>query len=131
MITKCQQHHQGIAFPEQDSSALLASIFDSPNNVIIFAWDKNYNYLGYNKAHVIEMKHLYNSDIENACHGLEKATHLTQQLLTGNFSVFHYWLLIACWATFTATPLLMGASMSHSTVSKALKQNKMFFRLLA
>jgi PAS domain S-box-containing protein len=48
----------------QESNALLSSILESPDNIIMFALDKNYKYLSFNHAHVKEMKHIYGVDIE-------------------------------------------------------------------
>jgi len=48
----------------QESSSLLSSIINSPDNMLMFALDKNYNYLSFNKAHAKEMKYIYNTDIE-------------------------------------------------------------------
>ncbi|MCP4136867.1 MAG: PAS domain S-box protein, partial [bacterium] len=48
----------------QKSNSLLHSIIESPDNIIMFALDKNYNYLSYNKAHANEMKYIYDADIE-------------------------------------------------------------------
>ncbi|MBT3242377.1 MAG: PAS domain S-box protein [Bacteroidetes bacterium] len=46
------------------SNALLSSILESLDNVIMFALDANYRYLSFNKAHVKEMKYIYDADIE-------------------------------------------------------------------
>ncbi len=48
----------------QRSNSLLSSIIESPDNIIIFALDTNYNYLNFNMAHVKRMKEAYNVDIE-------------------------------------------------------------------
>ncbi|MBF0379542.1 MAG: PAS domain S-box protein [Magnetococcales bacterium] len=48
----------------QKSNSLLTSIIESPESVIMFALDKSYNYLSYNKAHVRTMKLVYDADIE-------------------------------------------------------------------
>ncbi len=59
-ITKQKQAEKKI----QTSNSLLSSIIESPDNIIIFALDTNYNYLSFNNAHVIEMKKVYGADIE-------------------------------------------------------------------
>ncbi|MFK5856528.1 MAG: PAS domain S-box protein, partial [Bacteroidota bacterium] len=48
----------------QKSNSLLSSIIESPDNVIMFALDLDYKYLSFNKAHIKEMKLIYDSDIE-------------------------------------------------------------------
>lgn len=48
----------------QESNALLSSIIESPDNVIMFAIDRSYNYIGFNNAHKKEMKLLFDADIE-------------------------------------------------------------------
>lgn len=48
----------------QESNSLLSSILESPDNIIMFALDTNYNYLSYNKAHEKEMKNIYGADIK-------------------------------------------------------------------
>ena len=48
----------------QKSNSLLSSILESPDNIIMFAMDTNYNYLSFNKAHAREMKAIYDIDIE-------------------------------------------------------------------
>lgn len=63
-ITKQKQSEQAI----QESNSLLTSIIESPDNVIMFALDLNYNYLGFNKAHIKEMKFIYDTDIEIGKH---------------------------------------------------------------
>lgn len=52
----------------QKSNSQLTSIIESPDNVIIFALDTNYNYLSFNQAHVKEMKLIYDADIEIGKH---------------------------------------------------------------
>ncbi|MBW2204779.1 MAG: PAS domain S-box protein, partial [Deltaproteobacteria bacterium] len=52
----------------KESNSLLSSIMDSPDNVIMFALDKGYNYLSFNKAHVKAMKYAYDADIEIGQH---------------------------------------------------------------
>lgn len=52
----------------QESNSLLTSIIESPDNVIMFALDLNYNYLWFNKAHIKEMKFIYDADIEIGKH---------------------------------------------------------------
>jgi len=47
-----------------ESLSLLSSIINSPDNIIMFALDVNYNYLSFNQAHVKEMKFIYDADIE-------------------------------------------------------------------
>ncbi len=59
-ITKQKQAENKI----QNSKSLLSSIIESPDNIIIFALDTNYNYLSFNNAHVVEMKKVYGADIE-------------------------------------------------------------------
>ena len=51
-----------------NSNSILTSIVESPDNVIMFALDTNYNYLGFNKAHEKEMKLIYDVDIERGKH---------------------------------------------------------------
>ncbi len=46
------------------SNSLLSSIINNPDNIIMFALDKRYNYLGFNESHAREMKSIYNADIE-------------------------------------------------------------------
>ena len=46
------------------SKLLLNAIIESPENLIIMAIDKNYNYLAFNKAHRDSMQFAYNSNIE-------------------------------------------------------------------
>ena len=48
----------------QRSSSLLSSVIESPENIIIFALDTNYNYLCFNLSHVKVMKKVYGVDIE-------------------------------------------------------------------
>ncbi len=48
----------------QRSNSLLTSIIESPDNVIMFSLDRNYDYLSFNQAHVKEMKRVYYADIE-------------------------------------------------------------------
>lgn len=48
----------------QKSNSQLTSIIESPDNVIIFALDTNYNYLSFNQAHKKEMKYVYDANIE-------------------------------------------------------------------
>jgi PAS domain S-box-containing protein len=48
----------------QNSNSQLTSILESPDNVIMFALDTDYNYLSFNQAHAREMKYIYNVDIE-------------------------------------------------------------------
>ncbi len=52
----------------QQSNSLLTSIIESPDNVIMFSLDRDYNYLNFNKAHAKEMKRVYNADIEIGQH---------------------------------------------------------------
>lgn len=52
----------------QKSNSLLSAIIESPDNIIMFALDTNYNYLSFNKAHAKEMKFIYDADIENGKH---------------------------------------------------------------
>jgi PAS domain S-box-containing protein len=63
-ITERKQAEQAI----QKSNSLLSSIIESPDNIIMFALDTNYNYLSFNNAHVIEMKKVYGADIEIGQH---------------------------------------------------------------
>ncbi len=60
----------------KESNALLSSVIESPQNVIIFALDKNFNYLSFNKAHVQEMKRVYGVDIEV---GTNTLTHISRE----------------------------------------------------
>ena len=46
------------------TNSLLNSVINSPDNIIMFALDNNYRYLSFNTAHEIEMKNLYEVDIE-------------------------------------------------------------------
>ena len=59
-ITETKQTEKAL----QKSNSLLSSIKDSPDNIIMFALDTNYNYLNFNKAHAIEMKNIYDADIQ-------------------------------------------------------------------
>lgn len=52
-------------------NSLLFSIIDSPENIIMFALDTNYNYLNFNKAHIKEMKLIYDVDIKVGQHILD------------------------------------------------------------
>lgn len=54
----------GVEEALKKSNSLLSSIIESPDNIIMFALDTKYNYLGFNKAHVKEMKAIYGADIE-------------------------------------------------------------------
>ncbi|MCP4398787.1 MAG: AAA family ATPase [bacterium] len=63
-ITERKQAEQAI----QESNALLSSIIESPNNIIMFALDTHYNYLSFNNAHAQEMKSIYGADIEVGRH---------------------------------------------------------------
>lgn len=59
-ITKNKQAEEAF----QRSNSLLSSVIESPDNIIIFVLDKNYNYLNFNMAHVRKMKEVYDADIE-------------------------------------------------------------------
>lgn len=48
----------------QKSNALLSSVINSPDNIIVFALDTDYKYLSFNKAHAKEMKLVYDAEIE-------------------------------------------------------------------
>jgi len=50
------------------SNSLLSSVIESPDNIIIFVLDTDYNYLNFNMAHVREMKRVYDVDIEIGQH---------------------------------------------------------------
>ena len=63
-ITERKQMEEAL----QKSNSLLSSIMDSPDNVIMFALDKSYNYLSFNKAHVKAMKFAYDANIEIGRH---------------------------------------------------------------
>lgn len=63
-ITKQKQSEQVI----QESNSLLTSIIESPDNIIMFALDTDYNYLSFNQAHAKEMKFIYDADIEIGKH---------------------------------------------------------------
>lgn len=52
----------------QEAYSLLTSIINSPDNVIMFALDTDYNYLSFNQAHAKEMKFIYDADIEIGKH---------------------------------------------------------------
>jgi PAS domain S-box-containing protein len=52
----------------QKSNALLSSVIESPENIIIFTLDMSYNYLNFNTAHAREMKKIYDADIEIGQH---------------------------------------------------------------
>lgn len=52
----------------QEAYSLLTSIINSPDNVIMFALDTDYNYLSFNSAHAKEMKFIYDADIEIGKH---------------------------------------------------------------
>ena len=62
---------EGMKEKEEDASrqslSLLTSVIESPDKVIIFALDTNYDYLTFNEAHVREMKRVYGADIEVGC----------------------------------------------------------------
>jgi two-component system, sensor histidine kinase ChiS len=45
-------------------STLLRNILESPKDIVIFAWDKNYCYLAFNENHRNTMKHIWNVDIQ-------------------------------------------------------------------
>ena len=59
-ITERKQAEEAL----QRSSSLLSSVIESPENIIIFALDTNYNYLSFNTSHVKVMKKVYDVDIE-------------------------------------------------------------------
>jgi len=59
-ITERKQAEEAL----QRSSSLLSSVIESPENIIIFALDTNYNYLSFNTSHVKVMKKVYDADIE-------------------------------------------------------------------
>ncbi|MDM8565655.1 response regulator [Candidatus Halobeggiatoa sp. HSG11] len=63
-ITERKQMEEAL----QKSNSLLSSVIESPDNIIIFALDTNYNYLSFNMAHVQEMKKVYDADIEIGQH---------------------------------------------------------------
>ncbi len=63
-ITEYKQTEKAL----QRSNSLLSSVIESPENIIIFALDRNYNYLSFNKAHIREMKKVYDADIEIGKH---------------------------------------------------------------
>ncbi|MCP4409849.1 MAG: PAS domain S-box protein, partial [Gammaproteobacteria bacterium] len=48
----------------KNSNSLLSSVIESPDNVIIFALDTNYNYLSFNQPHVRDMNRAYGADID-------------------------------------------------------------------
>ena len=52
----------------QKTNSILSSVSDSPDNLIMFALDLDYNYLSFNKAHIREMKSIYDADIEIGKH---------------------------------------------------------------
>lgn len=52
----------------QKANSLLSSILESPDNIIMFALDRYYNYIGFNQAHVKEMKFIYDADIKIGQH---------------------------------------------------------------
>ncbi len=59
-IAECKRAEEAL----QRSSSLLASVIESPDNIIIFALDTSYNYLSFNMSHVKVMKKVYDADIE-------------------------------------------------------------------
>jgi PAS domain S-box-containing protein len=48
---------------QREQSSILNAIINSPAGDIIFALDKNYKYIAFNKNHLLEMKKVYNVDI--------------------------------------------------------------------
>jgi PAS domain S-box-containing protein len=48
----------------QETSAILMSVLESPQDVVIFALDGSYRYLAFNKAHKSTMKAIWGVDIE-------------------------------------------------------------------
>ncbi|MCP4272375.1 MAG: hypothetical protein GY781_10470 [Gammaproteobacteria bacterium] len=52
----------------QESNSLLSSTINNPDNLIMFALDKCYNYLSFNESHAREIKSIYNTDIEIGQH---------------------------------------------------------------
>ncbi len=55
----------------RQSEALLRSIIESPQNIIMFSLDQNYRYLSFNKAHSKTMKNIWGADIETGKSMLE------------------------------------------------------------
>jgi PAS domain S-box-containing protein len=54
-----------------EQNALINALINSPINIIIFALDKNYNYLSFNENHKKEMRSIYKVDIESGMNMLE------------------------------------------------------------
>lgn len=52
----------------QGTNSLLSSILESPENIIMFALDRDYNYLSFNQAHAKEMQNKYDAEIEIGQH---------------------------------------------------------------
>jgi PAS domain-containing protein len=48
----------------KDQNALLSAIINCAKDTLIFALDKKYRYLAFNKNHLQEMKKVYNANIE-------------------------------------------------------------------
>jgi len=46
------------------SAALLSTVLESPEEIIIFVLDLDYNYLSFNRAHAATMKKVYETDIQ-------------------------------------------------------------------
>lgn len=65
-ITERKQAEESL----KKSNLLLSSVIESPDNIIIFVLDTDYNYLNFNMAHVREMKRVYDADIEIGQHML-------------------------------------------------------------
>ena len=58
----------------QQSNSLLEAIMASPNNIVVFALDKNYRYLAFNQNHKNTMKAIWGVDIEIGANMLDYIT---------------------------------------------------------
>ena len=58
----------------QQSNSLLEAIMASPNNVVIFALDRDYRYLAFNQNHKKTMKVIWGADIEIGANMLDYIT---------------------------------------------------------
>ena len=58
----------------QQSNSLLQAIMASPNNIVVFALDKDYRYLAFNQNHKKTMKAIWGVDIEIGANMLDYIT---------------------------------------------------------
>jgi signal transduction histidine kinase/transcriptional regulator with PAS, ATPase and Fis domain/ActR/RegA family two-component response regulator len=58
----------------QQSNSLLSAIMDSPNNIVVFALNKDYRYLAFNQNHKNTMLAIWGADIEIGANMLDYIT---------------------------------------------------------